>query len=122
MTAKKKLRWEPKNSDQPKRYGTRLTKTDYDIPSFSYKSAFIMIGVFVLVLTILPMAFIKFGISPAWPSVILGGVLCGFTVAYLQFVREKKEGISHRFWMIGSLLSVVSGVIIYLLYFYKIMI
>lgn len=120
MATKKNLKWETKNEQQPKKYGTRFTKTDYDIPSFGYKSAFLMVGIFIIVLMIIPALFSSMGAALRWPVVILGGLICGFSVAYLQFVREKKGQIDKNFWIIGSLLSLFIGILIYLVYFYAV--
>lgn len=117
MATKKNLKWETKNNDQKKRYGTRLTKTDYDIPSFGYKSAFLMVGIFILTLMILPATLGSMGIVSRWAFVILGGIICGFSVAYLQIVREKKSKIDKTFWIIGTALSVFIGILIYFVYF-----
>lgn len=120
MATKKNLKWETKNEQQPKKYGTRLTKTDYDIPSFSYKSAFLMVGIFIVVLMIIPALISGMGAALRWPVVIFGGLICGFSVAYLQFVREKKAQIDKNFWIVGFLLSLFIGLLIYLVYFYEI--
>lgn len=119
MATKKNLKWETKNENQPKKYGTRFTKTDYDIPSFSYKSAFLMVGIFIIVLMIIPAAIASMGVAYKWPLVIVGGIVCGYSVAYLQFIREKKGTIDKNFWIIGALLSLFIGILIYWVHFYS---
>lgn len=120
MATKKNLKWETKNAQQPKKYGTRFTKTDYDIPSFGYKSAFLMVGIFIIVLMIIPAIIASVGSIARWPMVILGGLICGFSVAYFQFVREKKEKVDKNFWIVGTLLSLFVGLLSYLVYFHAI--
>lgn len=122
MATKKNLRWETKNSTQKKLYGTKTRQTDYDIPSFGYKSAIYMMLIFIVTFITIPMVCRALRISAGWPTTILGGLICGFSVAYLQFVREKKEGISRQFWIVGGMLSLVFSAIIYILFFYAIMI
>lgn len=120
METKKNLKWETKNEQKPKKYGTRFTKTDYDIPSFSYRSAFLMVSIFIIVLMIIPALISGMGAALRWPLVILGGLICGFSVAYLQFVREKNEKIDKNFWIVGFLLSVFIGFLVYFVYFYAV--
>ncbi|QTU83254.1 hypothetical protein J7S27_01680 [Carnobacteriaceae bacterium zg-C25] len=122
MATKKNLKWETKNNKQPKKYGSKMRKTDYDIPSFGYKSAFLMVLVFMAAFVGVPAACQALNIAPGWPTVILGGPICGFSVAYLQIVREKKEKMTQQFWIVGGVLSIIISLAVYALFFHSIMI
>lgn len=106
--------WEVKNKNKKKEYRTSLGTTDYDIPMFGYKSA-----MFILLLTFgsllfLPMLFELIGIDYRFPTVVLGGLISGFSVSYSQFFLERHKGFCRNFWIVGGGLSVFAGLVIFL--------
>lgn len=112
----KKAKWETKYNKPKKVINKKSNKTTYDIPSFSYKYTFLMMAIVFMVLWGLPVLLVFLNIAPMWPTTLLGGLICGFSVAYVQFFLEKKEGMSRNFWIVGSVLSVIIAIIIYVLY------
>lgn len=110
-----KLRtWQLKNNKEEKAYKTSLGSTDYDIPMFGYKSSFMILVVTFASLFIIPMLCAFIGINDKLPTVLLGGLLSGFAVAYSQFFMERDKGLCRNFWIVGGMLSLFVALLIFL--------
>ena len=108
-------RWQTKG--HKKKYKTSLGTTDYDIPMFNYKSSFIiMLSLFV---TLFLVAFIcqTLKINERIPMIIFGGLSGGISVAYSQFFIVRKEGLCKNFYIVAILVSLLSAIILGLVYF-----
>lgn len=108
--------WKTKNNkDKDRKYKRSVGVTDYDIPYFSYRSAFI-----ILIMTLIPLFVIPFvcdliNIDFRIPTILLGGLISGFTTAYVQFFIERDTGFCRSFWIVGALLSCFIGLLIFFL-------
>lgn len=110
-----KLRtWQLKNNKKTKEYKTSLGSTDYDIPMFGYRSSFIILVVTFISLFLIPMLCGVIGINDKLPTVLLGGLISGFAVAYSQFFIERDKGLCRNFWIVGGLLSFFVALLIFL--------
>lgn len=111
----KVVKWENKNKKGNHEYHSVMGQTDYDIPVFGYKSSFIILISIVLTLFIIPMICDAIHIDYRMPTVILGGLASGFSAVYTQFFIERKKGFTKSFWVVGTLLSLFCGMIIFVL-------
>lgn len=110
-----KLRtWQVKNKNMKRKYKSSVGMTDYDIPVFGYRSALIiLLATFISLLAIPPICD-WIGIDYRLPTVVLGGVISGFSVSFTQFFIERKAGLCKSFWIVGALLSVFVALLIFL--------
>lgn len=110
-----KLRtWEVKNKNMKRKYKSSVGMTDYDIPVFGYKSALIILLVTFISLLVIPTVCDWIGIDHRFPTVVLGGLISGFSVSFTQFFIERKTGLCKSFWVVGALLSVFVALLIFL--------
>lgn len=113
----KSVKWQNKAKTENHQYKSVMGETDYDIPTFGYKSSFIVILSIILSLFIVPFGCDALGVDYRLPTVIIGGLVSGFSAVYAQFFIQSKKGICKSFWVVGSLLSVFSaGIIAALVY------
>lgn len=89
-------------------------KTDNKIPKFGYKSSFIILICTFLSVFIVPYICNILSFDYHMPTVIIGGLCAGFSAVYTQFFIERKKGFSKNFFIVGGLLSLFSGLIIFL--------
>ncbi len=108
-------KWQTKG--KKKKYQTSLGTTDFDIPMFNYKSAFLIM--FSLFTTIFFVTFVcqSLEMNESIPIVIFGGLSGGLSVAYSQFFLVRKEGICKNFYIVAILVTILSSVILGLVYF-----
>lgn len=76
----------------------RLGKTDYDIPSFSIKSALIIMTAGVISTVGIPVALSMIGLESKMIIVVLNALLMGGALTYTRFFVETKRGITNKFW------------------------
>ena len=107
--------WEVKDKNQNKEYRTVLGSTDFDIPMFGYKSAFLILSAIFGSLLLIPWICFGLGIDYRLVTSIFGGLASGFSVSYSQFFIERDKGICKSFWIVGGLLSVFTGIVIMIL-------
>lgn len=97
------------------KYNTKVGGTDYDIPSFGYKSAFIIIlAIFIPVLCV-PAICSFLQIDYRIPTIILTGIMAGLAVAFTQFCMERKIGITKSFWIVAFLVGLFSAGVVFML-------
>lgn len=108
-------RWQTKGSK--KKYKTSLGTTDYDIPMFNYKSSFMIM--FSLFFTLFFVTFIcqSLKINESVPMIVFGGLAGGLSVAYSQFFIVRKVGLCKQFYVVATLVSLLSATILGLVYF-----
>lgn len=98
-------------------YKNSIRKTDYDIPYFSYKSAFLILGVTFFILWIVPIICVHFHIDYRFWTLLLTSLGSGFSVAFSQFFLEKSIGLCSRFWIVGILLSAFVGFLLFIVFY-----
>lgn len=108
--------WQTKNTEKHE-YKTAMGTTDYNIPMFGYRSALFIFVAIITVLFIVPSICSALGVDYRMPTTIIGGLTGGFAVAFSQYFIERKIGLCKGFWMVAGLLSVATGVVIFLMYF-----
>lgn len=112
----------PKVSESEKKeYTTTNRPTDYNIPKFGYRSSFCMLFVFLAVVFFVPWVMKQIFSDYRLPTVIVSALLAGYSVSFLQYFFEKKQGFCKGFVIVGLSLSIVMGIILFLFYFGKVM-
>lgn len=118
MSKKRKLKtWKVKNMDEKKEYKTILGHTDYDIPMFGYRSAFLSISLIFLSLVVSYFISYLFLLDYRYCVLIISSLTSGASFAFSQFFIETKRGLCKEFYIIFILLSLISFVVIYFLVF-----
>ena len=113
----RKVIWQSKAKHGNHQYKSIMGETDYDIPTFGYKSSFIIVASIIITLFIVPFICDLLMIDYRLPTVIIGGLVSGFSAAYAQFFVQSSKGFCKSFWIVGSLLSFFSaGIIAALVY------
>lgn len=110
----KTAKWETKKAKKTNQKNF-LGDTDYDIPRFGYKSSFIILITTLLTLFIVPFVCELLKIDYRMPTVIICGAAAGFSTAYTQFFIERDLKINRSFWIVGTLLSLFSAMLIFML-------
>lgn len=88
-------------------------KTDYNIPTFGFKSALLIIVGGIVGTMILPMLLSVFGISLNL-SIVLGNTfITSLAIAYSRFFIETKRGYCKAFWINYGLFALSFGIISY---------
>ncbi len=91
----------------------KANRTDYDIPTFSFKSALLIIVGGIVGTILVPILFSMFGVSFNL-SVVLGNTfITSFTIAYSRYFIESKKGFCKGFWINYGLFALAFGVIAY---------
>lgn len=76
----------------------RKTKTDYDIPTFGFKSALLIVGAAVVSTLIIPMILQFVGLSFEVVAIIANTLITSYAVTYSRYFIENKNGYCKRFW------------------------
>lgn len=110
-----KLRtWQVKNKNMKRKYKSSVGMTDYDIPVFGYRSALLILLITFGSLLLVPQLCEWLRIDYRLPTVLFGGIISGFSVAFSQFFIETKTCLCKSFWIVGALLSVFVSFLIFL--------
>lgn len=96
-----------------------MSKTKYNIPTFSYKDALKMLLVFFICFNGIPLVLSSFKLPFIWPTIIIGSIISGYFVSYTQF--KKKKPLPRSFWWVGAILSFGIGLLSYFLFVYRIL-
>ncbi|MGL5153018.1 MAG: hypothetical protein ACRC7N_20865 [Clostridium sp.] len=86
-------------------------KTDYDIPKFTIKSAFVILGFGVLGTYIFPMILSALGASTEMGVVIGNALITPFGIAVSRCFVETKQGFGKKFCMIYGGFALAFGFI-----------
>lgn len=108
--------WQTKQTEK-KEYHTAMGTTDFNIPMFGYRSALFIMMTILITLLMISAVCGYLQVDNRMPSVILGGLVGGLSVAYSQFYIERRKGICISFWIVTALIASATGALIYLLYF-----
>lgn len=76
----------------------RRTKTDYDIPTFGFKSALLIVGAAVISTLIIPMVLQFVGLSFEVVAIVANTLITSYAVAYSRYFIESKRGYCKKFW------------------------
>lgn len=91
----------------------RAKKTDYDIPTFGFKSALVIILGAIIATIVLPIFLGIFGVSLNL-SIVLGNTfITSLAIAYSRFFIESKRGYCKAFWINYGLFALSFGIISY---------
>lgn len=74
-------------------------KTDYNIPTFGYKSAFIILLGAVIATIIIPSILSLLGISNSLSIFIGNTFITSFSISYARYFIESKRGFCKGFWI-----------------------
>lgn len=89
-------------------------KTDYDIPTFSFKSAIIILLGAVVGNIVFPMFLANFGVSINF-SVMIGNMfITSLALAFVRYFIESKKGLCKGFWLNYLFFGISFGIISYL--------
>ena len=90
-------------------------KTDYNIPTFGFKSALFILMTTMLSLLICINILNYLKIDFRIPNALISGIVCGFSVAYSQFFIERKKGVCKNFWIVGTIFSLIAFMVIFMI-------
>lgn len=88
-------------------------KTDYDIPTFGFKSALLLVAAAVLGSIIVPFILSLLGVSKELGVVLGNAIITSFAVPYSRFFIETKRGFCKKFWVTYGIFALSFGVISY---------
>ena len=95
-------------------YRTAVGSTDWNIPMFGYRSAFLIFGttILVLLLTVLICEGLHLPSGPVLS--VTGGLSFGLTIAYSQYFLERKKGMTTGFFVTAVLGCILCGGLLWL--------
>lgn len=76
----------------------RKTKTDYDIPTFGFKSALLIVGAAIVSTIVIPMLLQVTGLNFEVVAIIANTLITSYAVAYSRYFIESKKGYCKKFW------------------------
>ncbi|MGY5238145.1 hypothetical protein [Clostridium tertium] len=77
----------------------KAKKTDYNIPTFGYKSALVILLGAILATIIVPIFLNTLGISTNFSILIGNTFITSFAIAYARYFIESKKGFCKGFWI-----------------------
>lgn len=89
----------------------RTTKTDYDIPTFGFKSAILIIIAAFISTVILPVVLQFINLPVNLVAVIANTFITSYAVAYSRYFIESKKGYCKGFWITYIIFAVSCFVI-----------
>lgn len=112
----KMTKWKVKN-DEKKEYKVTFGETDYNIPTFGYKSSLFIVFVSTLIVIFVPLMFEIIFNGVKWPGLIVSSIMIGFVFSYAQFFIQSKKGFSKSFWIVGFVLSILVFIILFIAFY-----
>jgi len=95
-----------------------MGKTEYDIPTFSFKSAILLVIGGALATLVVPSLLALVGIDRNVSIVLGSGIILGGTLAYSRFYIETQRKKCKEFWFtylgFGAVFSIISFFWVYL--------
>lgn len=88
-------------------------KTDYNIPMFSYKSAFLLIFSGIVSTLVIPSLLSLIGIPANVAIIICNTLILGYAVAYSRYFIETKKGYCKKFWYTYIFFGIMFGIVSY---------
>lgn len=89
-------------------------KTDYDIPTFSFKSAIIILLGAIVGNIFFPMLLTSFGASTNFSVMIGNTFITSLTLVFVRYFIESKKGFCKGFWLSYLFFGISFGIISYL--------
>ena len=89
-------------------------KTDYNIPTFGFKSALVILFGGVVGTIIFPMFLSIFGVSTNFSMLIGNTFITSFVIAYSRYFIETKKGYCKSFWLSYAFFAFSFGIMSYL--------
>ncbi|MDY6063221.1 MAG: hypothetical protein SPI53_05490 [Erysipelotrichaceae bacterium] len=106
------MRWQTKNEEK-KEFKASFGSTDYNIPTITYKGAFIIaIGSFLVMLVVMPILDALFKVK--YPGIIVSSMMIAWIISYVQHFISSKKGFGKSFWTVFTIFTLVVGVILFL--------
>ncbi|MCC0630652.1 hypothetical protein IR152_06510 [Clostridioides sp. ES-S-0108-01] len=96
-----------------KKYTEKKTKTDYNIPTISFKSGLILMASALIGTIAFPFLLSMFGINYKIGVVIGNTIITSFAVAYTRYFIESKRGFSLGFFRMYILFALSFAIIGY---------
>lgn len=97
-----------------KEYKITFGDTDYNIPSFGYRSSAFIILTSTLIIFLIPSWFEILFKGIKWPGLIVSSLMIGFVFGYGQFFLQSKKGFCRPFWIVSIILSIFVFVILFI--------
>lgn len=108
----------PKVNKRVNNMPMKAKKTDYDIPTFSFKSSLIILLGGICGTLVVPYILSLIGVSYNLGVVIGNGLITGYAIAYARSFIESEKGYGKSFWNtylgFGSALAIISAFWVYL--------
>lgn len=92
----------------------RAKRTDYDIPTFGFKSALIILLGAIIGTIIFPWFLGIFGVSSNFSIMIGNTFITSFVLVYVRYFIESKKGFCKSFWISYLFFGISFGIISYL--------
>lgn len=96
-------------------YKTAVGTTDWNIPMFGYRSAFLIFGTTVVVLLLTAVICERLGLPSGQALSVTGGLSFGLTVACSQYFLERKRGFGKGFFLTAILVGSLCWLLLWLL-------
>lgn len=113
LQSRQKGRPAKKSSKKVYEYNYKIGGTDYDIPAFSFKSAFVIMTSIILTMFIVPAVCELLNTDYRMWTIVIGGLVSGYSCAFTQYFIEHKRGFQKGFWISGGLLSLFTAMFIF---------
>lgn len=89
-------------------------RTDYNIPTFGYKSALVLLLGGVVGTIIFPMFLSLFGVNTNFGVLIGNTFIMSFSISYSRYFIETKKGYCKSFWLNYAFFAFSFGIMSYL--------
>ncbi len=103
-------------------YKTAVGTTDWNIPMFGYRSAFLIFGTTIVVLLLTTIICERLGLASGQALSVTGGLSLGLTIAYSQYFLERRKGFRKGFFLTAILVGSLCGILLWLLLVKEVMI
>lgn len=108
--------WKAKNIKERK-YIKSNRITDYDIPTFGYKSSFFIGVVSLLSILIVPYIVQFFIEDYRFISLTIESLIIGYSISYRQYFKESNQRFCRNFIIVGILMSCLIEVLLFIFYY-----
>ena len=92
----------------------RAKRTDYDIPTFGFKSALIILFGAIIGTIIFPGLLGMLGVSSNFSIMIGNTFITSFVLTYVRYFIESKKGFCKGFWISYLFFGISFGIMSYL--------